>query len=98
MRISLKNGIAITSLSDTWEEDPSARGQLSRKPKFDIFFAARKHRNRDRSNAPQGLDHVINEHLRRRGSGGDADSFGVLQPLRIQLASVSDQITRNTDL
>src|ERR1700744_347401 len=99
MRISLKNGIAITNLSaPKWiSRDLSARRQLGWKPEFDIFFAARKHRNRHRSDAPQGLDHVVYQYLRCRGPGGDADSPGVFQPFRIQLATIGNQVTRDAD-
>ena len=75
-------------------DQPAA--QLGRQAKFDIFFAAREHRDRDRSDAPQRLDHVVDENLGRRGAGGDADGLGVLQPFRIELAAIGNQITRNS--
>ena len=49
----------------------------------------------DRSDPPQGLDHVVDQHFRRRGAGGDADGLGILQPFRVQFAAVGDQITRD---
>ena len=76
----------------------SPRSQFGRKPEFDIFFPARKHRHRDRSDAPQSLDHVVDQDFRRRGAGGDADGLGILQPIRVELAAVGNQITRDADL
>src|SRR5690348_12955212 len=95
MRISLWNGIAISSSFWTHIQVGSTRRQLGWQPKFDVFLTAREHRNGNRADAPQSLDYVINKHLGCRSTGSDADRLCALEPLRIQLAAVGDQVTRN---
>ena len=52
----------------------------------------------DRTEPSQRLDHVVDQHFGSRSAGGDADRLGTLQPFRIKLAAVGDQIARNADL
>src|SRR4051812_39391151 len=52
----------------------------------------------DTVTGPPRFDHVIHQYLRRRGASGEADGPGTFQPLRIELAAIGDQITRDTGL
>src|SRR5882757_839760 len=75
----------------------SARSQFGWKPEFDIFFPAGKHRHLDGSDTPQSLDHVVDQHFRRRGARRDADGFRILQPIRVQFPAIGNEITRDPD-
>lgn len=52
----------------------------------------------DRSDSPHRFDHVIHEYLGRRSAGRNADVRRILQPFRIELAAVGNQITRDAGL
>src|ERR1700722_16434136 len=46
----------------------------------------------------QGSNHVLNDHLRRRGASGHADNSGIAHPVRVDFAAVRDKVTRNPNL
>ena len=46
----------------------------------------------------QRLNDVLNQHLRRRGTGSDADRTRVAHPIGVKFAAIGDQIARNARL
>src|SRR5262249_20228004 len=72
--------------------------EFRRQSELDILFPARQHRNRHRSDPPERLDDVIHQNLRRRGTSSDPYGPGLLQPVRIELAAISDEIARDPGL
>src|SRR5258705_10434808 len=96
MRSSLKKGIAIESFS-FWTRKTKLKSahssQLGRKPEFDVLFPAGQHRDLDRSDAPQGLDHVVDQNVGRRGARRDADGFRILEPIRVELVPIANEET-----
>src|SRR5437763_9597073 len=80
-----------------WTYRGSACRQLGRKAELDVFFTPRQHRNRHRADTSQGIDHVVDQNFGRRGARRYAHRLGVPQPIRIQLAAVGNQVTRDPD-
>src|SRR5215469_4301517 len=72
----------------------AAVDKFRRQAKFDCLVPAGELADIDRIEPAQRLDDVFDQHFRRRRAGGDADRFGVLEPVRIELAAVGDQIAR----
>src|ERR1700730_17040860 len=68
--------------------------QLSGKPEFHLLLDSGKHRYLDRSETTQRLKHVVDQFFGSGGAGGNPDRIGILDPCRVQLASVGDQVTR----
>ena len=68
--------------------------QLSGKPEFHLLLDSGKYRYLDRSSATQRLEHVVDQCLGRGGASGNPDRIGILDPCRVQFASVGDQVAR----
>ena len=56
----------------------TAVGQFGRQAKLDGLLAAGQFAHLDRTEPAQCVDHVLDQHLRRGGAGGDADGLGAV--------------------
>ena len=53
--------------------------------------AVRHHLDRDVEALGEGVDHLLDQHFRRRGAGGDAERRDALEPRPVDLVGALDQ-------
>ena len=73
----------------------TSRRQFGRQPELDVLLPAGQCRDFDRTQPPQRLNDILDQHVRRRGARRNADRARVLDPVRVKLAAIRNQIARN---